>query len=147
MTPHVLARLGEPGVVAHGLRVKPGKPTVLGAVGAKPVIGLPGNPTSALTILDAVCAPVIAALTGAVAPLQTVRARLSDPVRKRPGWTWYVPMRVETAGDGRIATPPPIRSSQVSLPARAGGYATIGETVEDLPVGADVEVRILEGTL
>lgn len=147
LTPLVVARLGEPGVVVHGLRVKPGKPTVLGAVGAKPVIGLPGNPTSALTILDAVCAPVIAALTGAAAPLQSVSARLTEPLRKRPGWTWYVPMRVETAAGIRVATPLTIRSSQVSLPARAGGYATLGESVEELPAGTDIEVRILEGLL
>ena len=49
LTPGAVAELGEPGVIVHGLRVRPGKPTVLGAVGQKPVIGLPGNPTSALT--------------------------------------------------------------------------------------------------
>ncbi len=52
--PAAIEGLGAPGVVVHGLRVKPGKPTVLAAVGTQPVIGLPGNPTSALTILDAI---------------------------------------------------------------------------------------------
>src|SRR5271166_6627588 len=55
-TPSAIATLGEPGVIVHGLRVKPGKPTVLAAVGTKPIIGLPGNPTSALVILEAVLA-------------------------------------------------------------------------------------------
>ncbi len=64
-TPEVIDRLGEPGVIVHGLRVKPGKPTVLACVDGKPVIGLPGNPTSALIILQTVAAPIIAAATGA----------------------------------------------------------------------------------
>ncbi|HTU81526.1 MAG TPA: molybdopterin molybdotransferase MoeA, partial [Candidatus Acidoferrales bacterium] len=63
-TPAAIASLGAPGVIVHGLRVKPGKPTVLAAIGSKPVIGLPGNPTSSVVILEAVCGPIIAALTG-----------------------------------------------------------------------------------
>ncbi|HEY9179189.1 MAG TPA: molybdopterin molybdotransferase MoeA, partial [Candidatus Baltobacteraceae bacterium] len=63
-TPRIVGQLGSPGVIVHGLRVKPGKPTVLACVGGKPVIGLPGNPASALMILEAVAAPVVAALSG-----------------------------------------------------------------------------------
>ena len=66
--PAAIDGLGAPGVVVHGLRVKPGKPTVLAAVGARPVIGLPGNPTSALTILDAIASDVFRALTGEARP-------------------------------------------------------------------------------
>ena len=77
--PRRLRRLGPPGVIVHGLRVKPGKPTVLAAVGSKPVIGLPGNPTSALVILEAVVAPIIAALAGAPLPRDALSARRLAP--------------------------------------------------------------------
>ncbi len=60
VTPAAVAALGEPGVVVHGLRVKPGKPTLLGAAGGKPILGLPGNPISALMMLEAVGAPIVA---------------------------------------------------------------------------------------
>jgi molybdopterin molybdotransferase len=56
LTPDAVEAFDGPGVIVHGLRVKPGKPTVLAVIGAKPVIGLPGNPASALTILEAWCA-------------------------------------------------------------------------------------------
>ncbi len=59
-----VAAIANPGIVVHGLRVKPGKPTLLGADGSKPILGLPGNPTSALMILEAVAAPIVAALCG-----------------------------------------------------------------------------------
>jgi len=61
--PKAIDRLGAPGVVVHGIKVKPGKPTVLAAIGGRPVIGLPGNPTSALTILDAIASHVVRALS------------------------------------------------------------------------------------
>jgi len=53
--PAAIDRLGPPGVIVHGLKVKPGKPTVLAAVDGRPVIGLPGNPASALDDLQRDC--------------------------------------------------------------------------------------------
>ncbi|MBV9271775.1 MAG: molybdopterin molybdotransferase MoeA [Candidatus Eremiobacteraeota bacterium] len=145
LTPDIVSRLGDPGVVVHGLRVKPGKPTVLGAVGAKPVIGLPGNPASALTILDAVASPIIAALTGADAHICGLRARLTQALSKRKGWTWFVPVQIDASAGEVRATPLTIRSSQVSLLARAAGYATFGELAEHIPAGTEVDVRLLQG--
>jgi molybdopterin molybdotransferase len=139
-TPEAVATLGAPGTIVHGLRVKPGKPTLLAAAGSKPVIGLPGNPTSALMILEAVCAPVLAALTGAAAPHGRLLARLESPVRGREGWTWYVPVALRHDGETPVAHPLPLRSSSVSLPARAGGYLVIGERDGELPAGALVTV-------
>ncbi|MBD5633025.1 MAG: molybdopterin molybdotransferase MoeA, partial [Candidatus Eremiobacteraeota bacterium] len=64
LVPQIVGELGAPGAIVHGLRVKPGKPTLLAAVGSKPVIGLPGNPASSLMILEAVVRPIVAALVG-----------------------------------------------------------------------------------
>lgn len=121
--PAAIDGLGGPGVVVHGLRVKPGKPTVLAAVGTQPVIGLPGNPTSALTILDAIASDVFLALTGQTeAHRATVAAVAAEPFPGRAGWTWYVPAVL----DGTAARPLALRSSHTSLLARADGYVVVG---------------------
>lgn len=145
-TPRIIGQLGKPGVIVHGLRVKPGKPTVLASVGGKPVIGLPGNPASALMILEAVAAPIIAWLSGRrVAPVRQPAA-LGSPVRKRPGWTWFVPVRLDEAEATPVAYPLELRSSSVSLLARASGFLTLDEEIESAAAGSPVEVtRFLVG--
>jgi molybdenum cofactor synthesis domain-containing protein len=139
-TPAAISSLGAPGVIVHGLRVKPGKPTVLAAVGTQPVIGLPGNPTSAVIILQAVVRPVIDAMTGAPYRVETVSARLAAPVSSRPGWTWYVPVSLENEGGDWVAHPLPLRSSTVSIIARADGYVILPDEVETYPEGTRVDV-------
>lgn len=142
-TPAAIAALGVPGVIVHGLRVKPGKPTVLAAVGSKPVIGLPGNPTSAVIILEAVVAPIVAALAGAPVVPNVLAALLGGRVQTRRGWTWYVPVRLEpdAGGDGWVAQPFAVRSSVVSLTAQADGYVVVPEEAEDLEMGSRVLVH------
>ncbi len=138
--PAAIAALGPPGVVVHGLRVKPGKPTVFGAVGARPVIGLPGNPTSALTILDAIASDLVRALTGErVARRATVAARAGARFAGRPGWTWYVPALLE---DG-LASPMTLHSSHTSLLARADGYVVVGPEHVPIEPGEPVRPRSL----
>jgi len=65
MTAQVIASLGEPGVLVHGVSLKPGKPTILAVVGDKPVFGLPGNPVSCMVTFDLFVAPTLHRLTGA----------------------------------------------------------------------------------
>ena len=142
-TPQAIGALGEPGVIVHGLRVKPGKPTVLASVAGKAVIGLPGNPASALMILEAVMGPVVRSLTGNTRVPLLIEAVLEEDVRGRAGWTWYVPVRLRSDGMRYLAQPLPIRSSSVSLPARAGGFLTMEEAVTDIPRGATVRVQPL----
>jgi molybdopterin molybdotransferase len=122
--PAAIDALGPPGVVVHGLRVKPGKPAVFGAAGARPIVGLPGNPTSALTILDAIASVIVRALTGeSESRRATVAGRAAEPFAGRAGWTWYVPAVIDAAGDVRPLT---LRSSHTSLLARADGYVVLG---------------------
>jgi molybdopterin molybdotransferase len=135
--PAAIDGLGAPGVVVHGLKVKPGKPTVLAAVGGRPVIGLPGNPTSALTILDAIASAVFRALTGERDGRRaTVAARAGEPFAGRAGWTWYVPAVL----DGTVARPLTIRSSHTSLLARADGYVVVGPERPLIEAGEPVVV-------
>ena len=140
-TPRAIDALGDPGVIVHGLRVKPGKPTVLAAIGGKPVIGLPGNPTSALIIFEAVIEPVVRALTGWRRRRYLVSAQLTQTVRARTGWTWFVPVGLEDGGERYAARPLQIRSSYVSLTARADGFIIVGENDGSLEAGAIVAVQ------
>jgi len=144
--PHAVAAVARPGVVIHGLRVKPGKPTLFGAHAGKPILGLPGNPTSALLMLEAVAAPIVAALVGAPVDAPTVAARLAEPARSRQGWTWYVPVALQDDGGGPLAHPLPLRSFSVSVTARADGFVIMEERDEEWPAGTPVTVhRFLGG--
>lgn len=139
LTPRIVHGLGEPGVIVHGLRVKPGKPTVLASVGGKPVIGLPGNPTSALIILQAVAAPILAQMVGTRSLPPQFDARLGQEVRKRKGWTWFIPVRFNEPAPSHVQ-PLELRSSMVSLLARANGFITVDEPIEVLAAGETVRV-------
>jgi molybdenum cofactor synthesis domain-containing protein len=141
LVPRVVAEFGPPGAVVHGLRVKPGKPTLLGAAGRKPIVGLPGNPTSALTILEAVARPIVLALTGEdLQPPATLTARASAPFAGRAGWTWYVPVRLYACEGALLAEPLMLRSAHTSLLARAAGYVVLGETSPSVAAGDLVPV-------
>ena len=141
LVPRVVAEIGAPGALVHGIRVKPGKPTLLGAVGAKPVIGLPGNPTSSLLIFEAIVSPIVTALTGeSPAPTAPLEAIAREAFVGREGWTWYVPARLTMRGGRLEARPLALRSAHTSLLARASGYAIIGETPARIDAGETVAV-------
>lgn len=145
-TPDAIEQLGGPGVIVHGLRVKPGKPTVLAAVGAKPVIGLSGNPASALTILEAVCAPIVRAMTGERgARCASVPAAAGAAFVGRAGWTWYVPAELRRDPAGERAYPLPLRSAHTSLLARASGYVVLTEDRWQIAAGEPLEVALFAG--
>ncbi len=96
MTADVINELGQPGVLVHGVSVKPGKPTILAVCAGKPVFGLPGNPVSAMVIFDLFITPTIQALLGTNAPLhQQVRARLARNIASDTGREDYVQVRLE----------------------------------------------------
>jgi molybdenum cofactor synthesis domain-containing protein len=146
LTPRVVDRLGKPGVVVHGLRVRPGKPTVLAAIGTKPVIGLPGNPSSALMIFWTIAAAVLRGLTGeTLRPTARPLARAGVAFRGKPGWTWFVPVVLAADGDARVATPLGIHSSHTSLLARAHGFVVISEDKSDIAEGEQIEVHAFDG--
>ena len=139
-TAHVAAKLGDAGVWCHGISIKPGKPTLLAEVGdGKPVIGLPGNPLSALVVMRLVGGPIIAAVAGrSEAPrLATRTATLDRNVASSTGRFDVVQVRL----DGDNATPIFGRSSQLTVLTRADGFFTIDEEVQGLAAGATVTVE------
>jgi molybdopterin biosynthesis enzyme len=97
-------------------------------------------------MLEAVAAPIVAALTGAPIVAPSLRARLAAPLRGRSGWTWYVPVALEDEAGAPVAHPLPLRSFSVSLTARAGGYVIMDERDDHWAEGAIVTVHRFIGS-
>lgn len=96
MTADTFNRLGAPGVLVHGVAARPGKPTILAVVEGKPVVGLPGNPVSAMVMFTLFGVPAIAGLMGASAPhAPRVPARAAANVPSAAGREEYVPVRLQ----------------------------------------------------
>ncbi|HLG54082.1 MAG TPA: molybdopterin biosynthesis protein [Vicinamibacterales bacterium] len=98
----VVAELTDPGIVAHGVALKPGKPICLAATGGRPVVVLPGFPTSAIFTFHEFVAPVLSAMAGRSSEKRaTVQARLAVRVNSEIGRTEYLLVGlVETADSG-----------------------------------------------
>lgn len=106
MSVDVIDGLGRPGVLVHGVSVRPGKPTIIAVCDGKPVFGLPGNPVSAMVIFDLFVTPTIGALLGIVKPPPPqVQARLARNVASTTGREDYVQVRLEQRADGLWAAP------------------------------------------
>lgn len=143
LTSAVIARLGAPGILQHGLAVKPGKPTILAACDGKPVIGLPGNPVSALIVARQIVVPMIAHLLGALPELPaTVRANLTQNVSSTTGREDTVPVRL-TLRDGRwLAEPIFGKSNLIYTLIHADGLLVVPLNANGLRAGAEIDVTV-----
>jgi len=147
---HVVSELGDPGIVAHGVALKPGKPICLAATAGKPVVILPGFPTSAIFTFHEFVAPVIRRLAGRTAESQSaVQARLAVKVNSDIGRTEYLLVGLVEGGDvqtGHVklaAYPMGKGSGSVTTFSRADGFVTIGRHNEIVDAGTVVGVRLL----
>ncbi len=137
MTADVLNSLGQPGVLVHGVSLKPGKPTILGVCADKPVFGLPGNPVSCMVTFDLFVAPTLAYLSGADAPpRRTVTARLARNIASATGREDYIQVRLEHGE----AIPVFGKSNLIYTLIRADGMLKVPLDVGGLTAGSEVEV-------
>jgi molybdopterin molybdotransferase len=145
LTAQVINTLGKPGVLVHGVSVRPGKPTILAVCDGKVVIGLPGNPVSALVIAGLFLAPVLRLLSGiAKAALQpTVKARLSLNVPSQAGREDWAPVRLLPSEQGYQADPVFGKSNLIFTLVRADGLVRIPPAATGLSAGEQVEVVLL----
>ncbi|MBI3743737.1 MAG: molybdopterin molybdotransferase MoeA [Chloroflexi bacterium] len=145
MTAQVIQSLGKPGILLHGVSLRPGKPTILAVVGDKPVFGLPGNPVSAMIVFDLFVRPAIAWLSGcAEAPAPpAVRATLARDVPSAAGREDYVPVRL-VQRDGRLFAEPVFgKSNLIYTLVRADGIMQVPLDKAGLYAGDEVMVRPL----
>jgi molybdopterin molybdotransferase len=139
-TAAAIAALGEPGIWCHGLALRPGKPTLLADCGGVPVIGLPGNPRSALVVFRLIGMPLVRHVGGCTEPPPepAVRARLGRDLPSSAGRLDVVQVSL---GEG-VATPLFGSSSLLSILAHADGYLVVPEAATGLPAAAEVEVTL-----
>lgn len=144
MTVRVIDGLGQPGVLLHGVATRPGKPTIVGAVGHKPVLGLPGNPVSAMIQFDMFGVPAIYRLQGVrTMPRRgLIWARLGQNIASESGREDYVPARLEDSADGLRAIPVFGKSNLIYTLVNADGLIKIPLNKGGLLAGEWVEVRL-----
>jgi molybdopterin molybdotransferase len=139
-TANAVSALGPPGIWCHGLAIKPGKPTLLAECAGVPIIGLPGNPRSALVVFRLVGMPVVRQIGGCTAapPPATTRAALSRNVASATGRLDVIQVRL----DGNAASPIYGLSALLSVLTEADGYIVIPEEATGLDAGSEVEVYL-----
>jgi molybdopterin molybdotransferase len=141
MTAQVINSLGRPGVLVHGVSLKPAKPTILAVCDGKPVFGLPGNPVSCMVSFDLFVAPTLGHLTGAARPPRhTLTARLARNVASATGREDYVQVRLETRDGVVYAVPVFGKSNLIYTLIRADGMLKVPLDKGGLAEGEPVEV-------
>ena len=151
-TSQAIGALGE--VLVHGVAMMPGKPTVLGVVNGKPVIGNPGYPVSAVLSFEQFAAPLIAGLAGKrLAPRPTLTVYPAQNLPSKPGLTEFIRVTLGRVGDKIIATPLPRGAGTITSLVRADGMLVVPALSEgleeDRPVAAELLVapEDIDGTL
>ena len=140
----VMHSLSNPGVVAHGVALKPGKPICLAVTDGKPVVILPGFPTSAIFTFHEFLAPVIRAYGGLPAERrQSVAATLPMRVNSERGRTEYLLVGLVQGQHGLSAYPMGKGSGSVTTFSGADGFITIDQHTEILDSGSAVSVQLL----
>jgi molybdopterin molybdotransferase/putative molybdopterin biosynthesis protein len=141
-----VAHFDDPGIVVHGVALKPGKPLCLAVTGGKPIVVLPGFPTSAIFTFHEFVAPVIRAFAG-LPEEQAERLQATLPVRvsSERGRTEYLMVSLAPgAEDGALAAYPNAKGSgAVTAFSQADGFIAIGQHVESVPAGTPVEVQLI----
>lgn len=138
----------DPGIVVHGVAIKPGKPLCLAVTRGRPVVLLPGFPTSAIFTFQQFVAPVLRELAGRTqTPRTRRRARLPMALPSALGRAEYHMVGLLPGADGSLAAYPiPKGSGAVSTFSRADGFVVSGERSRGIAAGSEVEVHCLEAS-
>ena len=143
MTARVINSLGKPGILVHGISIKPGKPTILASVSQKPFFGLPGNPVSAMITFNLFVIPSIYKLSGCHEPPQPhLQARLTHNIASAPGREDYIPVRIEERNGELWAEPIFGKSNLITTMIKADGTAQVELDKAGLTAGEMVNVRL-----
>ena len=140
----IVSRLGKPGILVHGVALKPGKPLCLAVVGDKPLIVLPGFPTSAIFTFHAFVAPVIRARAGLPPEAaRTVAARVPVRIASELGREEFVLVSLVTGEGGPIAFPTGKGSGAVTAFSQADGFLSIDALASALDAGTAADITLI----
>ncbi|WP_375293189.1 molybdopterin biosynthesis protein [Bradyrhizobium sp. sGM-13] len=139
----IIGRLGKPGVIAHGVALKPGKPLCLAVCAGKPVIILPGFPTSAMFTFHDMIVPVLRRMAG-LPPRSDAKVAARVPVRiaSELGRAEFVMVSLVEGADGLIAYPTDKGSGAITSFAQADGFLRIDALADQMPAGSEAEVTL-----
>jgi len=145
LTSTVIDSLGRPGILVHGINIRPGKPTILAVCDGKPVVGLPGNPVSALVIAWLYVIPLVERMLGIekALPPGSVSARLTTNIPSQAGREDWVPVRLSDLPEGRLAEPVFSKSGLIFWLVRTDGLVQIPADATGLSAGEQVSVTLL----
>jgi putative molybdopterin biosynthesis protein len=134
--------LGE--LLVHGLRIKPGKPSILGMVGGKPFMGVPGYPVSAYVSFALFARALLMKLQGLEPDEpELLKARLSRQVASQLGQEEFLRMKIGKVGENFVATPLSRGAGLIMSLSRADGFLRIPAMSEGLAAGAEVQIELM----
>ena len=145
----IVSEFNNPGILAHGVALKPGKPVCLAVEDGRPIVVLPGFPTSAVFTFHEFVAPVIRAFAGIRQPDRaTMSARLAQRVNSVRGRTEYLLVHlIRHVDGGRVAYPMGKGSGSVTTFSKADGFIAIDQNTEIVEADFDVSVTLLSESL
>jgi molybdenum cofactor synthesis domain-containing protein len=139
----IIARLGKPGIIAHGVALKPGKPLCLAVCGGRPVVILPGFPTSAMFTFHDMIVPVLRQMAGLPSRSDAkVTAKVPVRIASELGRTEFVMVSLVEGTDGLVAYPSGKGSGAITSFAQADGFLKVGALADQMPAGTDAEVTL-----
>lgn len=136
----IIESMGE--LLLHGIAIKPGKPTILGKTGNKPLIGLPGHPVAACFVAQLFVLPLLGRLMGRKQEDFTVTAELTESLGANHGREQINACHLRREGGKLMAAPIRSKSGLITQLAGADGYFIIERDCEGLPRGAQVHVYL-----
>lgn len=141
-----IGELGSPGVLIHGIAMKPGRPTIFGLAGRLPVFGLPGHPVAAITVCEELVKPAIRAMLGQppAGRRLPVAAGLARNLASLPGRDDFVSVRLGRRPEGYVAEPILGKSGLITAIAHADGTLHLPYDKSGLYAGDQVEVLLFE---
>ncbi|HXY83171.1 MAG TPA: gephyrin-like molybdotransferase Glp [Candidatus Saccharimonadales bacterium] len=145
LVPKCIHKLGKPGMLVHGVAMRPSMPTGFGIIRRKPIMSLPGVPVSAVFAFRVFGRPLIAKLMGASEPTDPiVEAELTEKIRGVPGYRTLVRVVVRPTKAGLVAQPLKTQASSVFTSiVTANGYVTLSPDASEVLAGAIVKVTLI----
>jgi len=145
MTAEIINEIGKPGVIFHGVSLKPGKPMIGGVVNGKPVLGLPGHPAATVVCFDLFIKPILDKLLGLGNQthfIRSVKAKMAKNIASAAGREDHIRVYVEEKEGTQFAFPVLGKSGLITTLVKADGVVVIPQAKLGLDAGEEVTVRL-----
>ncbi len=145
MTAAIINDIGKPGVLFHGVSLKPGKPMIGGVVNGKPVLGLPGHPAATVVCFDVFIKPILDKLRGLSNKkyyIKSIKAKMAKSIASAAGREDHIRVYVDEKEGTQFAFPVLGKSGLITTLVKADGVVVIPQAKLGLDAGEEVTVRL-----